>query len=283
MIAVLAALCTPATAQSDNPWGTVLDEPSAPAPAVTDLPEEDAPPPRGPEGYRLAPFAAPTGVGLDTAFVVGGDGGTTAVGVGARVRIDEGWSFAARLPFAAFRTTDGRDTGLGNVALSAWFELPVRSRMHHMAGVETTISTSGDAYTWVHRADELWPGGGADAVWQGAFHTNDAVTWLARGALGLHVAEGYAPYPDVYARIQVAGGLDYALAQPVGFTLETALGWWDVSPWELSALGRVDPIEGLRLRGGIVVPFLVWAGTQPADLPPGARELTAVLELTSAL
>ena len=80
-------------------------------------------------------------------------------------------------------------------------------------------------------------------------------------------------------RLALQRGPDLRLIDRVGVVAETSIQYWDVSPWEISLVGRVDLIDGLRLRGGLALPVAVWAGWTPTDREAGAREATLFADL----
>jgi len=231
------------------------------------------------EGVRIHAKNGGTGIGLAERAVVGPDGGTTAFTISARFRL-EAFQFGASVPFASYRVPGGRDKDLGNVQLWSFFDLPYGS-FDQSVGLRIHFNVGESAYTWVDAGDELWPGAGIEAIWE-ARVGGGVTTWMLRGALGVHTAAGYDPFPDRYGRFQVAAGADVRLARRFGLVGETSIQYWDPSPWEISALARADIIEGLRLRAGLVLPLAVWFGWTPADQPAGVRETTVLVDLTAA-
>jgi hypothetical protein len=231
------------------------------------------------EGYRIQAKNGGTGIGLAEHVVVGADGGTTALTVSARFRL-AAFQFGAAVPFATYRVPGGRDKDLGNIRLWSLFDLPYGS-FDQSVGLRIHFNVGEGAYTWVAAGDELWPGAGIDAIWEARLGAG-VTTWMLRGALGVHTAAGYDPYPDRYGRFQVAAGADVRLTRRFGLVGETSIQYWDPSPWEISALARADLIKGLRFRAGLVFPVAVWAGWTPADQPAGVRETTILLDATAA-
>lgn len=237
---------------------------------------------RGPgtEGHRIEAVDAGTGLGVGGKVVVGPDGGTHVLTISGRVRVGD-FAFGGALPFASYRDPDGgRDGDLGNARLWGHYRLPWGS-LEQYVGLRVHFDLGKPAWTWANAADEVWPGAGIETYWEARLGS-DAVHWLLRGAFGVHAARGYAPFPDEYVRFQVAGGLDATLAGPLGIVGEMSVQYWDPSPWELSALVRVDPIPGLRIRAGAVLPIAVWAGMSPSSQPAGVRESTVLMDLTFA-
>ncbi|MBW2254166.1 MAG: hypothetical protein JRI25_06150, partial [Deltaproteobacteria bacterium] len=153
------------------------------------------------EGHRIQAKNGGTGIGLAEHAVIGPDGGTTALTVAARVRV-EAFQFGAAVPFATYRVPGGRDKDLGNIRLWAFYDLPYGS-FDQSVGLRIHFNVGESAYTWVGAGDELWPGAGIDAIWEARIG-GGVTTWMLRGALGVHTAAGYDPFPDRYARFQVA-------------------------------------------------------------------------------
>lgn len=315
MIVLLLSLA-PALAQ-DDPWGTIepddepwdvpSDEPTSEEPApdappaaeppagerAAEEPAEEQPARRAPverspgegqvpEGWRVAPFAPHTGAKVGQELVVGGTGGTNATLVSAR------WSnaqlgFAVGVPFTAYRTPDGRTTDLGNLQLDGWYRLGQMGSMEQTVGLEIHARVAEPAWTWTNRADDLWPGYGADVVWQALSTPNDKTSVVYRASLGAHGAQGYEPYPASYVRFGGAALIDRTLSSRVGLVGEASFSYWDLSPFELTGLVRVDPLPGVRARAGFVMPAFVWFGWSPSDQAPGLRETTAVLDLSVVL
>ncbi len=228
------------------------------------------------EGVRVGPVGPGSGVSLAQDSVLGGDGGTVAWTARTRVALDR-TRVGVTLPFATYRGPDGQRTGLGNLGLEI---LGTNEPGTSAVGVAAHIAV-GRAYTWVDEAEELWPGTGLDLVWLGLRPGDTTVMWRVAG--GLHFSGGIEPFPLVYLKASVAGAVDQAVTDRVGLVGEATLGWWDVSPLEVAGLVRADPVEGLRLRGGLVLPLLSWAGAQPAAVPAGVREATLRVDVTLSL
>lgn len=226
------------------------------------------------EGIRVGSLGEQSGVSLAQDAVVGGDGGTIAWTARTRASWDR-WRLGVTVPFATFRGPNGQLTSLGNLGV----ELLAASESSAV-GVAAHIPL-GRAYTWVHEAEELWPGTGLDVVWLG--QRPGDTTLMARVAGGVHFSGGYEPFPPLYGKVAVAGAVDRAVVEGVGVIAEASAGWWDVSPLEVAGLVRIDPTEGMRLRGGIVLPLLSWAGAQPAAVPAGVREATLRVDLAISL
>ena len=231
------------------------------------------------EGYRIGPIGGGSGVALDTQGVFGSDGGTWQFTARGRLRY-KFLAFEIGVPVSAYRTPTGRRADMGNLQVDV-FGLFETGKLSLAAGVETHLGVGGwisdPAYTWTNKAEDLWPGSGADAVVQ-LFVGDTTTRWMVRASFGLHQSAGYDPFPDFWARFGVAGGVDHTLVGPLGVIGEVALQWWDTSPWEISAMMRVDPLDNLRVRAGLVVPVGVWAGWTPADVESGVRESTLLID-----
>lgn len=252
----------------DAPW-----EERLPGPAVDlDAPEAS---PFGTQGSAIESIGGGTGLSVQQASVVGNDGGTHAFTALADVAYDR-YKVSVGLPVAAYRTDAGRRGAMGNLTalVSILEDAP---NPEWQIGLRLTAPT-GRAYSWVNEAHELWPNTGIDAVYlrrigDGSLHG------AVRTAAGLHVPSSWAPYPEVFARVNLAGMLEQDLGEHAGVFGEAALTWWDVSPIDLSAMLWGEPFDGLRVRGGVTLPVASWAGWQPARVPTGARETTLRLEL----
>lgn len=279
-------------AADDNPWSDVLEDdvPVAapePAPAPEPVPEpEPVPDPVEPltdlearaepavplETFRIEPTGPGSGLTLVTSSVVGGDGATTAFTARSRVSVDD-VSFSLAVPFATWRSADGRDAGLGNLNATLFL------RNGDLAWGAALQVPLGQTTTWVNEAEELWTSGGLDviAIWQ----RPGTLTFLVRGAAGLHFTPGYEPVPATYFKVSGTGAVDLAVTDEVGVTGEASLAWWDVSPFDVGGLVRYDPVDELRIRGGLVLPLASWVGLQPAPVPAGLREATLRVDITA--
>lgn len=213
------------------------------------------------------------------AAVLGPTGGTNAVHVAARYGARR-WSSGVRLPFAVYRTQDGRSADLGNVMVDLQALVETNGAVHGL-GVEAHVNLGGRPYTWAHRAEEIWPGGGVDGVWQ--VRTTGDLAWLGRASLGLHGTRGYHPFPAMWFRAGVAGGVDWTATPALGVTAEASAAWWEVSPLELSGMVRLQPTSGMRLRLGALLPVSAWAGATPTALPAGVSEVTLLTDLTFSM
>jgi len=268
MIALLLLLAPSAHAQ-DAPW-----EERLPGDAVT----SDRPDPFGLQGVDLLPIGGRSGFSVGQASVLGPDGGTNAWAMHGRVRVGQA-DVRVGLPVASYRTPHRRTAALGNLTADVlWSD--DHAHPEWQAGATVRLPTGG-AYTWVNDADELWPGIGIDAVYQRRFGSGPT-TGGVRTALGIHGPAAYAPFPDVYAKVEAAGVLDQRITEAVGFVGEASFAWWDVSPVDLTAMLRIDPVDNVRLRGGLTLPVASWAGWQPAPVSSGVRETTLRLELHTA-
>lgn len=236
-----------------------------------------------PSGWRITPLGGGHSLSLSEAAVVGPHGGTTVTTLAARVAFEEA-TVSVRLPFAAYRTPGGRATDLGNLAVEALYLREVDGWIHGL-GVEAHVNPGGRPFTWLHRADELWPGGGVDLVYQLRVPGEAGLTWLLRGHAGVHGARAYDPVPGVFARLGGVGAVDYQLpgAPAVGLIGEAAISYWELSPFDVAGLVRVDPVQGLRARGGLVLPMAGWFGWTPASVDGGLRDLTLHLDVQMAL
>lgn len=256
------------TAPADEP----ADEPPALPPV--DVPLAGAQQPRG---LRVAPLGEGSSVVVSQAFVVGGTGGTNETMLVAR-HGTSGWAVSVGLPFTAYRTPLGRTADLGNVQLDGWYTL---SGGGSAIGLETHFRVGEPAYTWVNNSDELWPGAGADLVWQ--TRRVGARTILYRAGFGFHGSQGYEPYPGFYARLQLAAAIDQPIDDRFGVVGEAAFQYWDLSPFELTGMARADIVPGLRGRAGLVLPLAVWMGATPSSQKAGLRETTLLVDVSMAL
>lgn len=242
-----------------------------------------------PAGWRITQLGGGHGLAVAETAVVGGSGGTNVTTVSARVAVQD-WTLGVRLPFAAYRTPVGRETDLGNLMVEGFytFELPApggSGAWLHGLGFEGHFNPGGRPYTWLHRAEELWPGGGLNLVYQVRIPANEGLTFLLRGTGGMHGSRDFEPYPGLFAQVGAAGGVDWTIpqAQRIGLIAETAFTYWDLSPWELTGLVRVDPVEGLRARGGVILPMFSYFGWTPSQLDVGLDEVTFHLDLQMSL
>ncbi|MFT7521893.1 MAG: hypothetical protein ACI9MC_004045 [Kiritimatiellia bacterium] len=235
-----------------------------------------------PTGVRIAPYGAATGVQTAQSFVVGSNGGTNQTLMQARYASGR---FGAQfgLPVVSHRLPrQQRDTGLGNLQLDAWYALSDGDR-YTALGLEAHVNLGERTYTWVNNADDIWPSNGVDLVLQ-TRSTRNRLTTMMRTAIGARFADDFAPFESRFITFELAMALDYSLSERVGLRTEMSVSWWDTSPWDLSLLGRVDLVPGLRLRAGLVVPLGVWAGMAPiAPQFDGANESTLVVDLGIAL
>lgn len=229
------------------------------------------------QGHRIQAMDAGTGAAVETRYVVGADGGTDLAVLRARYAHDR-LHLGVALPFASYRVPTGRDLSMGNVGLQGWYLLSRDDDGSATGvGVELHLGLGGGAYTWANDPTVLWPGTGADVVFQR--RTGGELSWMYRGSIGVHGARGYAPFPGAFLRLGAAAGVDWSLADRFGLVGEASLSYWDTSPFELTGLLRADIVEGLRARAGLVLPLAVWMGAHPADDPAGIRETTLLLDL----
>jgi hypothetical protein len=278
------APATPAT----PPPATVPAAPAALgvpiAPPVTgvsaDEPDDDFAGGNVPSGYRIAAPGAGASVALAQGVVVGRAGGTNVTTIIGRYAQDR-FSFSVGLPFAAYRTPEARQAELGNLQLDGYYALTPGGDWEHYVGLETHFRVGARAYSYMTKPDEIWPGFGVDAAYEGRKQL-DGLTLMVRGSLGIHTAAGFDPFPSLYARVGGAFGVDKAIGDRMGIVGEAAIQTWDTSPFEITALFRGDPIEGLRLRGGFVLPVATWAGLIPANQAAGLSEVTFLADASLA-
>lgn len=252
----------------------------APEPANTGLAGGNVP-----MGLRIGGWGAGSGVDVAQAFVVGSNGGTNQTT--GRVRWSKGRvGVQVGLPFVAYRLPrQPRDTGLGNLQLDLWYGLKETDRGWTGIGVEghANVASGARAYTWVHDADDIWPGYGLDLAVQSR-RTSGRITRMARVAVGVRSGRDFDPWTASYLTFEGAVGADVALGERFGLVGETSFAYWDLSPWDLTGLVRADVSKGLRFRGGIVVPMAVWVGATRMDEQfRGVREVTALMDLSLAL
>jgi hypothetical protein len=229
----------------------------------------------GVSGVAIEAIGGNTGLAVKHASVAGNDGGTHAVTAVGDVVWDR-YKVSVGMPMATFRTSQGARGALGNMTAAAYV-IDDSPNPEWQIGVQATLRT-GRAYTWVNEAHELWPDNGLDVIYlrrigDGSLHG------AVRTALGIHAPSGWDPYPDVFARLNLAGLIEQNIGKQAGVLGEASLTWWDVSPIDLSAMAWAEPVDGMRLRGGVTLPVASWAGWQPARVPAGARETTLRLEL----
>ena len=288
----LLILCSLAIAQ-DDPWGvedtSSAEESDSTAPFVIE--DLDTPTKEdrkrassgelSPQGHRISPLGGSHNMALAEDAVLGGDGGTNVTTLYTRVVFDD-YAVAISLPFAAYRTPDGRTTDLGNLLVEGLVTLS-SDDVVHAVGLDFHFNPGGQPFTWANEAEELWPGVGANALYQMRMALADDTALLLRGSFGIHASQGFEPFPKVYPRIGASAGIDQTVAPLVGIVGETTFSYWDVSPWELAGLLRVDPVTGIRARGGFLFPVFSWAGATPIDRPGGMREVTLLLDIQMAI
>lgn len=230
-------------------------------------------------GNRLDADGLGGAVGVGTAFVFGSDGGVVATTATARYGAEQ-WSFAAVVPFASYRTSSGRTADLGNIRFEGYYRRRA-GRTVQLFGAELHLPTGG-AWTWAHDAQSLWPGGGLSAVYQRRQPVGPG-DLLVRGSLGLHGTQGVPPVPALYVHASAVAGYEVAIVQHVSVLGELALSGWDPSPLDLTGLAGWEPVEGLRLRAGALLPLGAWMGLSPGSKPAGLREGTLLLDLSMRL
>jgi len=239
-----------------------------------------------PTGLRIQPYGAGTGADVSQAFVLFANGGTNQTTLRARYATGR-VGVSVGLPFVAHRLPRGlpRDTGLGNLQLDLWYALKQTDTGWTGLGVEAhgNIAPGARSYTWVHDADDTWPGYGLDLALQSR-RTNGRITRMGRAAIGVRGGRDYAPWAGSYLTVELAAGADVALGERFGIVGEAAFAYWDLSPFDLTGLLRADLSDGLRVRGGMVVPLGVWVGaTGVHEDFRGVREMTALVDLSLAL
>jgi hypothetical protein len=231
-----------------------------------------------PSGWRIGAVGGASGVRVGQEFVVGSTGGTNATTLEARVVGPEGGNVTVAVPFSAFRTPEGREIGIGNIRLGVYNHVG-HGKLAQSMGVELHFHAGSAAWTWTDHAEDLWPGEGVALAWQGRLEAGET-SLLFRAALGVNGARGYEPYPAVFGQVQAAMGFDRPIAGKFGVTGEGVITYWDLSPFEVTALARLDPIDGMRIRGGFVLPMAVWVGATPSDQAAGLSETTLLLDVT---
>ena len=230
------------------------------------------------EGYRIGQGDSGSGVAVYTRFVGGADGGTRAAVLVGRHQTKRA-SIAVSVPVAAHRIPGGRDAGLGNLELSAYWARPGNT-WDRAFGIEAHTSLGDRAYTWVNAPEEIWPGAGMRAALQ--LRQEGDTSYLLRFALGVNGARGFDPFPEVWVAAQAAGAIDRRITDRIGVLGEMAIQYWDTSPWEVSGLVRVDATDTLRVRGGLVLPMATWTGWNPTNRPAGVRESTLLIDASMA-
>jgi len=262
----------------DAPWEERLPGEAVPAPAISDANGPTVVRDRfGIQGSAIETIGGTTGVSAAMAGVIGPDGGTTAFTGTADVVWDR-YKVSVGVPVAAYRTPEGARGALGNLsATGAW--LAPGPDPEWQVGATVTLR-SGQAYTWINEAHQLWPSNGVDAVYLRRIGDGD-LRGAVRTGVGIHLPSGWDPYPDVYARLNLAGMVEQRVADTVGLIGEASITWWDVSPIDATAMFWAEPTENLRIRSGFTFPVASWAGWQPARVPAGTRESTFRLELVA--
>lgn len=257
----------------DAPWEERLPGEAVPTPATADQDRDRW----GIQGSAIETIGGTTGVGAGIASVIGPDGGTTAYTARADVVWDR-YKVSVGVPVALYRSPDGPRGGLGNLTASGSWLAPGPDP-EWQVGAEVTLRT-GQAYTWVNEAHQLWPSNGIDLVYLRRVGEGD-LRGAVRTGVGIHAPSGWDPYPDVYARLNIAGLLEQRVADSVGLLGEASFTWWDVSPIDATAMFWAEPTKHLRVRSGFTFPVASWAGWQPARVPAGTRESTFRLELVA--
>lgn len=221
-------------------------------------------------GNRLESDGLGGAGGVVESIVLGGDGGTLGTTVSGRFA-SESVAFALHVPFASYRVNDKRRTNLGNLRFEGFWR-KATDKSISLVGLELHLPT-GSAWTWTNDAVSYWRSGGLTAVFQRRQVMKDDLDLVLRGALGLHGTPGFAPVPRVYPHVSMAVGIDHDLGR-FGYTTELAFSAWDPSPFDFGAWANVEPIDGLQLRLGGILPLGTWMGAAPIRKPGGVREVT---------
>lgn len=242
-----------------------------------------------PQGLRITPLRGTHGVSIGSTSVLGPGGGTSSAQVSARY-VGPDFSVAVRLPVAAYRVPGRRHADLGNLFVEGLYlwdapGLFGAADWTHGFGLEAHFNPTGRPYTWVHRADELWPGTGANLVYQLHVPTSGDLDLMVRVIAGMHSAHDFQPFPGLFGQLGAAALVDWTLpaVSQLGLVGETAFTWWDLTPWEVTALLRFDPVQGVRLRGGVLLPLSNWMGFTPSQLGGGFDEFTLHFDAQMAL
>jgi len=247
--------------------------------AVTSASAGDLAGGNAPAGVRVDALGE-SAVGLRYEAVTGADGGISALTAQARLHLGELW-LLADLPFTTYRTPLGHDTNLGHVSLGAFMPLPnvASADSTHVIGLRANFAVGEHAWTWLNRPDQVWPGAGIDVLYRLSTGLGQG-TLIVQGSLGAQTSPGVRPFPERWLRLGASAVYDRDLSARFGLTGEASIQYWDTTPFELSALGRADLVEGLRLRAGLLLPVATWAGWTPSGRPSGVREVTLLAELT---
>lgn len=234
------------------------------------------------EGYRITDMEAATGLSLHQQLVVGQNGGTNLTLLSARLRLSERMMFQVGVPWAAYRQPYplGRTADVGNLLFEGWYLLETGDAARGI-GVQVHVNPGSHAYTWTNDPTQLWPGTGADVLYQAKLPGSLGLFY--RGLAGVHVTSDYQPFPRTWLRLGAAAGVDYDLTDRYGLTAEGSFTYWDTSPLEVSGLFRAEVLDGLRLRAGLVFPLAVWVGATPAPTKAGLREATLFLDARFSL
>ena len=285
---------------SDDPWGELepdtpdIDPILAPPPVIVQpIPSPEARPikPRPtvsegggqvPWGYRIGAVGGTSTVRAVQKSLVGPDGGSHATVLDATWALER-TTVNLGMPFATYRTPGGRNTDIGNLQLgfARLIGDSTSGSYSSSIGVEGHFNVGERAYTWINEADEIWPGAGVDVVYTG--RVDGDWTILYRASVGAAGAAEFAPFPSWYVRVAAAAGVDRSFTDELGVTGEMSVAYWDPSPWEVSGLLRADVVDGLRIRGGLVLPVSSWVGWVPAARDAGVREATVVVDVSLAL
>lgn len=231
-------------------------------------------------GHRTDADGVGGAVGIFQALVVGADGGVAATTASARYGART-WAVGVHMPFASYRTSSGRTTGAGNLRLEGFRRFD-SGGVVQLVGAEVHLPTGG-AWTYANDAASLWPGGGVSAVYQRR-QALGLADLILRGSLGVHGTRGVAPFPEIYVNASAVAAIDADLpVDGLGATAELALSVWDPSPMDVGGWIRWEATDGMRLRGGVLLPLGAWVGGSPGLKPGGVREATLSADLVVAL
>lgn len=224
-------------------------------------------------GWAVRPVGGPPALAVGGLAVVGGGGGTQIGTLEGRAPVGS-WQLGARVPVAAWRGSTSHDVAPGDVTIEA-FRLLDKGAL----GFELTGHVGAPAWTWAYEAGEAWPATGAAVSWQSTRATGP-LTMGGRAALGMYGAPRYAPVPAFYTRASASVLGDLALGDRLGLLAEGGVAYWDPSPLDVILGARVDPADGVRLRGALVLPLMEWAGWGVDQRTQGIRDVGLALDLT---
>ena len=230
-------------------------------------------------GYRGGVVTDLDTVGVLMESALGPNGGTHLFQVQAASSIEE-WRLLAAMPVASLRTYRGRAVALGNLLVHIQRRVGFADQ-EGAAGLAVHLNPGGDAYTWVQKTDQLWPGSGLEGTWDAHHRRGDRV-WMWGARAGVHTSAGYEPVPATFVRLMMQGGMEQKLSDSWSFVGEVSVSYWDLAPLLAATFVAWEPVEGLRAQGGLVHPVATWIGWTPAQATRGFQETTAVFEVTFA-